>query len=206
MQKKVVAIVVLVLILLGGGYIFARRGTEAETQIGSYAASYSHVPLPSDLEQLVLSGLEHVDADFEGSGDAKNCAGTGRVSLDDYSFISSSGDLNNDGVLEYEIWPVSKCDPLDYTRNLYRGANGNGPILIYGMIDGVWKQIGDLVGEQSDLSSLAQPTLPGVYSNLVVGSSSGPDCGVDSVYQWNPGEKKYQEVSQHDIGDSEKCN
>jgi len=98
--------------------------------------------------------------------------------VDKFKFRVDLIDLNNDGVLEYIIIPsgTESCG--------LRGASDNGPIDVYGLVNGNWKLIGELNGN----TVKPRETYTNGYLDLLTHWHLSAVSGDISEYLWN-GEK-----------------
>ena len=196
-KKYLIGIFVVWMLSVIGGLVFgiaAMSLAPVSISVDSRGIPLSSAVLPKDLEPVVVANL----AIFAGhTSQSENCKGDGPLGLSDFTYRIDSGDVNDDGSLEYLVAPISECDPPDYTVGLFRGVNGNGPLWVYQKLGGVWRKIADLQGSNDSFENL--PLSEGAshfgYRDLSTGVHQSADSAVEFLYQWNPKNMKYELVS-----------
>lgn len=102
-----------------------------------------------------------------------------------FEYGSMSLDINSDKIKEFIIMPGGVCGEL----TTFRGASGNGPILIWQKTKGVWKEISDLYGN----TYLIKNAKTDKYYDIITYSHLSSGSGSVSLYQWDKANLNYNE-------------
>jgi len=103
-------------------------------------------------------------------------------------------DLNKDGKSEYVVLPECLYDG-DNLVYCPRGASYNGPITVFGYIDGEWQEIGDLFG--NIWQPLDNRATKG-YLDLFTHSHNSAASGNITKYSWDG--TKYKQIKSFEYG------
>lgn len=141
--------------------------------------NYLRDEVPSELISKILTVLNVVVSANE------NCK-TEDDFIKSFEYGSMSLDLNGDKIKEFIIMPGGVCGEL----TTFRGASGNGPILIWQKTNKVWKQIGDLRGN----TYLIKNSKTDKYYDIVTYSHLSYISGNVLYYQWNKAGSNYKEL------------
>jgi len=112
-----------------------------------------------------------------------------QITINDFEFVSESVDLNEDGVKEFIITPGMIC------KEAIRGASGNGPIIIYQKMDGLWTNIGDLEGNMYAVKQEES----NAYKKIVTYSHMSAYSGIVTYYRWNKLNSIYEKEISNEI-------
>ena len=110
---------------------------------------------------------------------------------------SDTVDLNNDGVLEYIIYPQEAV----YSDNSFNACflgSGGGPVYIFGFIQEELKLIGDFSGAWA--RPIKSRWTKG-YVNLATQLNMGVCCHTISEYTWNEERYRYELIKTVDWGE-----
>lgn len=125
--------------------------------------------MPQEIKNILINEL------IEGYKWENQCERSGKLSEIDFEFNNDAVDLNDDGEKEYIIMPWKICGGMS------RGASGNGEILVWGKINGKWKQIGNLDGNAYFITDEKTDN----YHNILTHWHSSAGRGTETLYKWS---------------------
>ena len=201
-KQKLLIVAIVVLGILGmAGYLLNRQLTQNQT------ATNTQTSINTPTELVDCSGGKIVEGDFIKSVADDNLkkvmADTLFNSLKDGNWLDSDpycndpsaqikvagakADLNNDGRLEYVVFPEEYFDKK-LGKQFVRGASANGPILVFGILNDEWADIGSMDG--NSIGKVKDRRSEG-YVNLVTYGHNSAISGVFREYAWDGGRYKF---------------
>lgn len=200
-MKYITAIILAILILLGGSYFFLQqRGHNRllKEEINTDKTSTStpevekKVSLTNSAEVYILNDIkEAAKEELESFGN------TSDIATIQVSYATSTIDLNNDGTSEIIVdsLKINGSDDPD------AGSMGNEIRYLYGQINGNWKRLGVIAGEyyhingRSINAGLATSTNASGYPDISTFWTFGGGSGESYTYRWDDISKEYKDFT-----------
>lgn len=116
-----------------------------------------------------------------------------KLTIQDYDYSYKTVDLDGDGIMEFIIEPNSLCASQ---KSSLRGASNNGAFLIYQKINGNWRNIGEINGNNYELLGNTVDN----YRDLMALWHISATCYTETTYEWNKAKLTYEAIKSKDIG------
>jgi hypothetical protein len=110
------------------------------------------------------------------------------ISFDTVTYSSQNEDFNNDGIFEHVIRDFI-FDDIPWA-----GASGNGPIMLYGIIDDDWKNIGTVEGNTYYLLE----SMTHGYRDIQTTWHMSATTYIMTTYLWNESLNSYEMIKSED--------